>query len=192
MAIEADTLINSFFTTDGVPATGLTPAIDVWTVTASTQAQVITAGAMIEVGGGFYKYNLSSYDTDTDYLFRVDGGVSLIGNDRYQAFGNESFKADIADAIWDEPTVDHLTAGSFGFSLAATQSDASALRLDIDSVIILVQTLLKYQSNRTKIDKTAKTLTVYDDNGTSILQVFDLLDAIGGASVDEVAERVPQ
>jgi hypothetical protein len=147
---------------------------------------------MAEVGGGFYKYNFTTYDTDINYLFRVDGGVALNGNDRYQAFGNETFKEDIADAVLDETVVDHLSNGSLGSSIATIQSDTTALRIDVDSVVLLAQTLLKYESNRTKIDKVAKTLTVYDDNGTTELQVFDLLDGAGDPSVDEVAERVPQ
>jgi len=192
MAIEVDTLINSFFTSDGVPADGLTPTIDIWTVTPTSHTKVIDGESMIEIGEGLYKYNFTTYDTDIDYVVKVDGGGSLSGNDRYQASGNESFKEDIADAVLDETVTDHLSAGSLGFVIAATQADTTALRIDVDSAIILVQTLLKYESNRTKIDKLAKTLTVFDDDGLTPLQVFDLLDGTGSPSVDEVAERVPQ
>ena len=191
MAIEP-TLISSFFTDGGTPATGLTPTIDIWEVTDATQVQVITGASMTEVAGGWYKYNFTTYDTAKNYLVRADGGNTLNAEERYQAFGNETFKEDIADEVWDEAIADHVTAGTFGFTVATSGSDTTEIRLDVDSILLLVQTLLKYESNRTKIDKTAKTLTVYDDDGTTPLQVFDLLDGTATPSVDEVAERVPQ
>ena len=52
--------------------------------------------------------------------------------------------------------------------------------------------ILKYSANRTKIDKIAKTLTVFDDNGTTPIKVFDLKDFNGVASITEIAERAPR
>lgn len=75
-----------FFTDTGVPSTGLTPTIDVWT---SAGTQVITAATMTEVAGGFYLYDFSAYDETQDYLIRADGGVSLSDTDRYIAGTNE-------------------------------------------------------------------------------------------------------
>jgi hypothetical protein len=59
-------------------------------------------------------------------------------------------------------------------------------------VITLLQTLLKYEKNRTRIDKTAKTLTVYDDDGTTPIKVFSLRDENGVPSITEIIERLPQ
>lgn len=56
----------------------------------------------------------------------------------------------------------------------------------------ILLTLLKYQENRTKVDHTAKTLTVYDNDQVTPLKIFDLKDALGVASVSDVSERVPQ
>jgi len=46
-------------------------------------------------------------------------------------------------------------------------------------------------TNRTKIDDVAKTLTVYDDDCTTVLRVFQLLDQNGNPSTDSVCERKP-
>lgn len=191
MAVEP-TLITSFFTNGGAPATGLTPTINIWEVTAGSEVLVVNGASMTESAGGWYKYNFTTYDTAKDYLIRTDGGGTLANEERYQAFANESFSEDIADQVWEEAVADHLNAGTFGHAMGTTDSDIEALRLDVDSLLVLAEILLKFETNRTKVDKVAKTLTVYDDNGTTPLHVFDLLDGTGTPSVDEIAERVPQ
>jgi hypothetical protein len=55
----------------------------------------------------------------------------------------------------------------------------------------LLDVIRKYSTNRTRVDATAKTLTVYDDDCTTVLRVFDLLDGAGSPSIDEVCERKP-
>jgi hypothetical protein len=50
----------------------------------------------------------------------------------------------------------------------------------------------KHLTNRDKIDTTANTLTRYDDDGVTSLVVFDLKDADGNSSSDEVFEKDPQ
>lgn len=99
--------------------------------------------------------------------------------------------AQVADAVWDETLTDHTLSGSTGLALAQTNANAANSTLDIQQVKTLVELLLKYETNRTKIDKVAKTLTVYDNNGTTVLKVFNLKDSTGVPSVDEIAERVP-
>lgn len=80
-------LIISFFTEEGTPKTGLSPTLDVWTVDGS---QVVTAQAMTEIAGGFYKYDFSTYDENEDYCMRADGTSSLTGSDRYLYSTNET------------------------------------------------------------------------------------------------------
>ena len=63
--------------------------------------------------------------------------------------------------------------------------------LDINTIVGIVNTLLKYEKNRTRVDKNAFTLTVYDDDGVTPLKVFNLKDFTGAASYTEVAERMP-
>ena len=46
-------------------------------------------------------------------------------------------------------------------------------------------------AGRTRIDPTSKTLTVYDEDCTTILRVFNLYDSTGTPSVVDVCERKP-
>jgi hypothetical protein len=50
----------------------------------------------------------------------------------------------------------------------------------------------KHLTNRDKIDKTAKTLVRYDDDGVTPLATFDLKNSNGDASSDSIFEKVPQ
>jgi len=50
----------------------------------------------------------------------------------------------------------------------------------------------KHLTNRDKIDKVAKTLVRYDDDGITPLVTFDLKNSLGGASTDSIFEKVPQ
>jgi hypothetical protein len=55
-----------------------------------------------------------------------------------------------------------------------------------------VTAIRKIETNRWKLDGTAYTFTVYDDDGSTPLYVWDLTDAGGSPSVNAVFERVPQ
>ena len=79
-------ILIAFFTDAGVPKTGLTPAIDVWE---DDGTQVVTAQAMTEIAGGFYKYDFVAYDEAINYCISADGGVVLQDNDRYVLATNE-------------------------------------------------------------------------------------------------------
>jgi hypothetical protein len=71
----------TFFSLYGTPSTGLTPTIRIRN--AVTNALVITDAAMTEIGDGFYKYDFSGYDNSIEYTIRCDGGVTLVGSERY-------------------------------------------------------------------------------------------------------------
>lgn len=75
---------------------------------------------------------------------------------------------EISDAVWDEILADHSVLGS-----------ASAL----------VGRLIKQAQNRWKIDNNQ--LTIYDDDATTPLYVFDLKDASGNPTESSPFERVP-
>jgi len=70
----------SFFTENGIPATGLSPTINIRDV--SNGALVVTGGAMIEKGDGSYAYDFVGYDDTKDYAIRSDS-VTLSGTNRY-------------------------------------------------------------------------------------------------------------
>jgi len=76
-----------FFTSSGSPKTGLSPTIDIWKVDGT---QVVNSQSMTEIAGGFYYYNFSSYDEDTDYCIRADGTNTLSGSERYKFSTNET------------------------------------------------------------------------------------------------------
>jgi len=87
-------------------------------------------------------------------------------------------KAVIADQVWDEDLADHTVTGSAGATVT-----------DID---LNLEHLAKFSTNRSYIDGTAKTLTIYDDDGTTPLAVFDLLDSTATPSVTQIFERLPK
>ncbi len=105
----------------------------------------------------------------------------------------------IADEIWNRMAISHTAGGTFGemINLIKATSDLNFVGINeandkLDIATDLVETLLKYGTNRTRIDQTAKTMTVYEDDGTTPLKIFDLKNFVGTASITEVAERVPR
>ena len=79
--------IIAFFTNGGIPATGLSATIDIWTIDGSS---IVSGAAMTEIAGGFYTYDFSTYDEQEDYTIRSDGSNTLSGNDRYKFSSNET------------------------------------------------------------------------------------------------------
>lgn len=77
----------AFFTKGGTPETGLSALVNIWNV--STKALVVTDGAMEEIGGGWYKYNHSTYDPSVAYVCRYDANDGSIKDfERYKYAGN--------------------------------------------------------------------------------------------------------
>lgn len=106
---------------------------------------------------------------------------------------------EIAAAVWNKMTAAHLTAGTFGNMVNTIKATGdlnfaqiAVANTKLDTVTALIETLMKYEMNRTKIDQTAKTLTVYDNDGITPIRVFDLKNFIGVNSITEIAERDPQ
>jgi len=196
----AQTEINSMFTNAGVPATGLTPTVRIWEIDGILQTLIVgapdgtgqnTDGNMIEIkgngspgtGDGFYTFLFDigvGYDQTKKYLIRADGGAILPDTDRYQI-------ADIEPNVFDEPMADHIIPDTTGETL----NQNNQLLIDVENVRLITSLILKYETGRTKIDKVAMTLTVYDTNCVDILRVFSLLDSSGNPSIDEVCERKP-
>ena len=73
--------IIAYFSSSGVPTTGLTPTIRIRKLLNNEVA--VNDDSMVEVGDGFYKYSFEEYDQSIDYVFRADGGPNLSNNDRY-------------------------------------------------------------------------------------------------------------
>lgn len=203
-------IITSFYTLDGIPAIGLTPTIRILEVQNLTHVVVVPLSgpepSMEEVGDGFYKFvfdTTNGFNPTKTYVVRCDGGSAIPNSgERYQSINidvtNTSTTtitpADISaivERVWDEPGVAHLTPGTMGAYQNEIHADVQQIHIDVNTAISLVSTLIKYEQNRTKIDKTAKTLTIYDNDGVTPLKVFNLRDSTGVPSVTEVCERLP-
>lgn len=78
--------------------------------------------------------------------------------------------AAISDGVWDELLGGHTTPGSAGRFL---------------------QDIFKIGRNRLKIDGTAFTMTVYDDDETTPLFVWNTKDSLGAPSTSPIFERDP-
>lgn len=212
----ADIIISSYFEDNAGPVVNLTPTVRIWEVTDSGQDLIVgspcgsgqnTDGNMVELSecgspqteDGFYRFTFTTalgYDETKTYVVRVDGGGSLSTRDRYQVREITPVDAMSNGGVWEEQTSDHLTAGSTGLAVAQTKADTTnlvnALYADADSVLNMIEVLLKHELGRTKIDPAAKTLTVYDEDCTTVLRVYDLYDSTDTKSVTDVCQRVPR
>ena len=161
----------AYFSSNGQPALELAPTIRIRELVSGSPNSnlVVNNEAMDEVGDGYYTYHFVGYDPRVEYAFIADGGESLLSGDRYAIGAAESpDPEENADAVWD--------------------SSAMMGALDMKT---LLETLLKYQQNRTKVDPTAKTLTVYDSDGLTPLKIFNLKDSAGNPSLISVYEKMP-
>jgi len=197
-----DSIINSYFSKNGNPATGLTPTIRIWEITETTNTLIIGSpdGTMIEIGDGFYKYIFTvanGFDETKRYLIRSNGGLTLSKAERYSIGFTDETKLSqttidaIINGTWDETATNHIATGSTGLLLNKISSDTTQIIADCAVKLSLLDLLVKFESNRTKIDKVNSTLTIYDNDNITPLQVFDLKDSTGAPSVTEVCERVP-
>lgn len=120
--------------------------------------------------------------TLTDGLYVLRGVGTLIDNstgtavvDSNGLVSNES----AACAVWETPVSTHNSVdGSFGKLFEAMSG--------------VVDELLKYQGNKMLIDPLQFTMTVYDDDGTTPIKVFDLKDENGVSSITSILQRLPR
>ena len=195
-------IISSFYVDNtGNPATGLTPVLLIYSLTGTSETLVVPSANMTEVGNGFYQYNFTTYDPTQEYVFRIDGGATLSNNVRWQAGSiqvatlTDTTQQSIATNVWSATSSSYTTTGTTGLLLnqigANTVAIANNLYVNANSVLDIVNLIVKYDTNRTKIDPVAMTLTVYDDDCTTPLRTFQLLDTTGAPSITQVAERKP-
>ena len=194
-------IVNSFFTKNGAPATGLSPIIDIWDITDTTNTQVVTTGTCTEIGSGFYKYVFPGYDSTQNYVMLIDGGVSQPTGERYNISATQSVNvatenisqitSSVAAGVWEETATNHTNIGTTGLLLNQIGADTSATNLNVNTALSVLSLLIKYERNRTRIDKLAMTLTVYDDDNLTPIRVFNLKDETGQPSVTSVFERMP-
>jgi hypothetical protein len=89
----------------------------------------------------------------------------------------------ISSRVWDVPMLDHTDAGSTGSSLSTASSGGVDLGLLADAVwtdsnatglIADAETVRKHTTNKAIITSNGTLVTVYDDDGISILHQFDV------------------
>lgn len=153
---------------------------------------------IIDMGGSGFALAMRDYD----------GGIQI--NNKT---GPESVSLDFnsGQAIIDS-TVTNGTIVVRGISVVTDNSTGSAVvnvngnvvsqnqsiiaccnetRNNTEAILVLLDLVRKYDSNRTRIDPIAQTLTVYDDDGVTPLTIFELKDEDGNLSITEVYERDP-
>lgn len=211
----AEIIISSFFEDASGPVTGLTPTIRIWEVDVSGEMLIVGApcgtgsavdGVMVELDDcgspptttdGFYRFTFSDtigYDTTKTYVVRVDGGVGLAVGFRYQAEKISCVDSveGIADSVWNAEAALYPSSSpeTMGGRNNATYESVELIRTtDIPALFMLMDLIRKYNTNRTKIDTTDNTLTVYEDDCVTPLRIFRLLDSTSTPSVAEVCER---
>jgi len=150
----------------------------------------VDAGSIVQVSLlGMGTITLDNTNTSGGVI-SVSGAGNIVNNSTATVI-DTTYSVRVKD-VWDQDTANHVIADTFGALMQDIYVDTTDLRVDSVTIIDLVTLLLKYESNRTKIDKVAKTLTVYDNNGITPIKVFNLKDSTGTPSVTEVTERVPQ
>jgi hypothetical protein len=190
----ANKIITVHYTSSGLPLLGLSPTIDIYELDATnpgTNTQVVVAGSTVEIGSGWYRYDFSTYSPSKNYVFNFDGGPSISGCDRFKYGGNESYVEDIAPAVWNEQAIEHTIDGTTGMVLNQIKADTTSIILTEVQLLTLINTQLKYERNRTKIDVANAQMIIYDDDCTTVLTTFDLRDFNGMPSVESVCERIP-
>lgn len=190
----ATKILTVHFTNNGSPVTGLSPTVDIYEldpVTPATNTLVVNDGAAVEIGAGWYRYQFTTYDTAKAYVFTFDGGAGLSAYERYKVGGNETYSEEVADGVWDETANTHVQSGSTGLILQQTKADTASIVVSEVTIVTLLNLLLKYQRNRTKIDLVNSQLVIYDDDCTTPLTTFNLLDFSGMPNVQEVCEKIP-
>lgn len=113
--------------------------------------------------------------------------------------GNSGPSAEqIANAVWDRMASAHLNPGSLGFMVSQVNANSELsvqklleLQAQAEQTKTLVQHLIKYSANKTKIDTVSKTLIIFDDDEVTPIRTFKLLDMLGNPSSTQVYQRVP-
>ena len=114
-----------------------------------------------------------------------DGSLVLVGN--MSEIGDGGYKYDFSTA---EAGKDYFYKADAGASISGPEryafgsNENSAIKTDTDN-------LVKVQKNKWEIDPTAKTWTVYEDDGTTVLYSFNLFNESGNPDASKVFKREP-
>jgi len=153
---------------------------------------------LLTISGNLYSRDGSSPIAQTVGTFNVT--VNMSTSNLVDAISTSGATPEsIADEVWNRLASANNGAGSFGQFISYIKAtgdlnftNINLLNDKVNAATALIETLVKYEGNRTKINQTDKTLTVYDDDGVTPLRVFDLKNFVGTGSITEIAERVPR
>jgi len=96
-------LFTAHFTYNSTPKLLLSPLITIYDVSDGTE--VVSGASMTEIGGGFYKYDYTSFDSGKDYVSTCDGGAAQLEGERYSfgssgSAGSVEFLKDMEGGRW--------------------------------------------------------------------------------------------
>lgn len=75
-------------------------------------------------------------------------------------------------------------------SVDNVKTDTDAIQVTLSNLSLVIDDILKYGKNNTKIDAGNKQLVIYDNDGISEIKRYDLKDRNGVASIVEIFERI--
>jgi len=161
-------------TKDGLGITGQTPTVEIRRLSDGLYLDhdAVTTPYWVSSGGTKEKALTESTDTDGLYYIVFDPtAVNSSGKDQYNFIVRNTGTYALED-------IEHII-----YERIPTDS--------VDLMLDMLAYLYKINRNRLKIDKTANTLTYYDDDQTTPLRVFDLFDNNGVPNWKNILERVP-
>jgi hypothetical protein len=183
--------LNGTITFPGFPADDLYSFVDCFSLIPGTSTPIIdmngATGAQLQLrryAGGIELRNC----TDSNNVISVDLTSGHLKLDSTVTAGTIVVRG--TGHITDNSS--GATVITNGFTPVWTESEKNSTLVALTSIADVLTLLQKYEENRSVIDKTANTLTIYDDDDVTPILVFSLLDSTGTPSTDEVAERVPQ
>lgn len=209
MAARTEIELTMLFTRDGAPAQDINtvtpgfPTVRIWDVTGSTSDLVVDSATMnVVVDGpendGFYKFiftNAQGFDENKRFVCLFNAGTSVPA---YEQYLNGSIFPDSGNEVLDGQTginnklddiatdIDTLDGKVDNIGLGTTEIDAN-----VTEILNITTYLRKFESNRTQVDVNTGELLVFDDDCTTVLWKFRLLDETGQPNVESVAERLP-
>lgn len=192
MAATTEIEVTMLFTRNGIPATDINtatpgfPKVRIWNITDGTNSLVVDNATMAPVtdgpeNDGFYKYvfNLGAGFNETQkYVCLFDAGGSIPDYERYN---NGTITPDLGNEILEQGED----------ILNAINNNPDSLSAKLEAIFTQTTYLRKFESNRTKVDVNYGELIVYDDDCTTVLWKFRLMDENGLPNVESVAERLP-
>jgi len=125
----------------------------------------------------FLTCNGTSIDHNEEYIAIIDAGSNIHPHERYHT---QHIKGEM------------LQQSATGFQSGSVGDLLVQMDQKLDGLNTLVNTLLDYSANRTRIDPNNFTLTIYADDGVTPIRIFSLVDENGNPSITNIFERIPQ